>query len=172
MEVEVLHNALKLGYSTRYGDRTGMGRFGVGAKMGGISQAKRIDIYSRQDANNPWLHTYIDLDEIETREMEHIPTPEPADLPDGCADLPGAKGALRVWSKTDRLEENESAEAAGDTVRTDLVRYARTFPEVLETRASRLSSMVKPVFPHDPLFLMTFRHDSIGMASGFGARSR
>jgi hypothetical protein len=44
MNRRTLHNALKLGYSTRYDDRKGMGRFGVGAKMGGISQAKRIDL--------------------------------------------------------------------------------------------------------------------------------
>lgn len=156
MEVEVLHNALKLGYSTRYGDRTGMGRFGVGAKMGGISQAKRIDIFSRQDGNDPWLHTYIDLDEIETREMEHIPTPEPADLPKGCEDLPGSKGTLVVWSKTDRLEENESGGGRrADTVRTDLVRYiARTFRKFLDNGIS-IEFDGEPVFPHDPLFLMT-----------------
>ena len=44
MDVPTLHRSLMLGYSTRYNDRTGMGRFGVGAKLGGISQAKRIDM--------------------------------------------------------------------------------------------------------------------------------
>jgi hypothetical protein len=156
MGVEVLHNALKLGYSTRYGDRTGMGRFGVGAKMGGISQAKRIDIYSRQDDNDPWMHTYIDLDEIEAQEMEHIPAPQPTDLPDGCEDLVGGKGALVVWSKTDRLEENESGGGRrADTVRTDLVRYlARTFRKFLD-KGITIEFDGQPVLPHDPLFLMS-----------------
>jgi len=53
MDVEVLHRALQLGYSTRYNDRSGMGRFGVGAKLAGISQAQRIEIYSRQQASQP-----------------------------------------------------------------------------------------------------------------------
>jgi hypothetical protein len=156
MEVEVLHNALKLGYSTRYDDRTGMGRFGVGAKMGGISQAKRIDIFSRQNGNDRWLHTYIDLDEIEAREMEHIPTPEPANLPEGCEHLPGSKGTLVVWSKTDRLEENESGGGRrADTVRTDLVRYlARTFRKFLD-KGITIEFDGQSVFPHDPLFLMS-----------------
>ena len=156
MDVDVLHNSLKLGYSTRYDDRTGMGRFGVGAKMGGISQAKRIDIYSRQTADDRWLHTYIDLDEIEARKMEHIPAPEPADLPEGCDDLPGAKGTLVVWSKTDRLEENESGGGRrADTVRTELVRYiARTFRKFLD-KGITIEFDGKPVFAHDPLFLMT-----------------
>ena len=69
MDVATLHNALKLGYSSRYNDRSGIGRFGVGAKLGGISHAKRIELYSRQDAKAPWLRTYIDLDEIENRDM-------------------------------------------------------------------------------------------------------
>lgn len=156
MEVEVLHNALKLGYSTRYGDRTGMGRFGVGAKMGGISQAKRIDIYSRQDNNAPWLHTYIDLDEIEAQKMEHIPPPQTSDLPDGCEDLVGGKGTLVVWSKTDRLEESESGGGRrADTVRTDLVRYlARTFRKFLD-KGITIEFDGQAVFPHDPLFLMS-----------------
>lgn len=156
MDVEVLHNALKLGYSTRYDDRTGMGRFGVGAKMGGISQAKRIDIYSRQDANDVWLHTYIDLDEIEAQEMEHIPAPQPTDLPDGCEALVGGKGTLVVWSKTDRLEENESGGGRrADTVRTDLVRYlARTLRKFLD-KGITIEFDGQSVFPHDPLFLMS-----------------
>src|SRR5262245_7647617 len=43
----VLHRCLQLGYSTRYNSRVGMGRFGVGAKLAGISQAKRLEVYSR-----------------------------------------------------------------------------------------------------------------------------
>ncbi|HOW70457.1 MAG TPA: ATP-binding protein [Phycisphaerae bacterium] len=165
MDVEVLHNSLKLGYSTRYNDRTGMGRFGVGAKMGGISQAKRIEIYSRQSTDDPWLRTYIDLDEIEAKKMEHIPAPEPAELPNGCEDLPGPKGTLVVWSKTDRLEENESGGGRrADTVRTDIVRYiARTFRKFLD-KGIGIQFDGKPVFSHDPLFLMTstqFHQDGV-----------
>lgn len=163
--LDVLHNSLQLGYSTRYNDRTGMGRFGVGAKMGGISQAKRIDIYSRQDANDAWMHTYIDLDEIEAQEMEHIPAPHPTDLPDGCEDLVGGKGTLVVWSKTDRLELNESGtRRQSSKVYSDLVAYiARTFRKFLDNgrlielsieKDGKLANRLD-VQPHDPLFLMT-----------------
>ena len=44
MDKDVLRQALVLGYSTRYNDRTGMGRFGVGATLAGISQAKRLEM--------------------------------------------------------------------------------------------------------------------------------
>jgi len=156
MDMEVLHNSLKLGYSTRYNDRTGMGRFGVGAKMGGISQAKRIEAYSRQSADDPWLRTYIDLDEIEQQTMSHIPAPEVADLPEGCEDLVGAKGTLIVWSKTDRLEENDAGGGRrADTVRSDLVFYiARTFRKFLD-KGITIEFDGKPVFAHDPLYLMS-----------------
>ena len=156
MDIPTLHRALMLGYSSRYNDRTGMGRFGVGAKLGGISQAKRIDIYSRQTTEGPWLHTYIDLDEIHKGSMRHIPTPSDTPLPEGCADLVGDKGTLVLWSKTDRLEETENGGGRrADTVKTDIVLYiARTFRKFLDSGIV-IEFDGKPVLPHDPLFLMT-----------------
>ncbi len=155
MDRGTLHKSLMLGYSTRYDDRKGMGRFGVGAKMGGISQARRIDIYSRQSADAPWLHTYIDLDEIKNGEMKYIPSPDQAQLPEGCADLVGEKGTLVLWSKTDRLEETEAGGGRrADTVRTDVVQYiARTFRRFLDSGRNIEFDGAK-IFPHDPLYLM------------------
>jgi len=166
MDRLTLNKSLMLGYSTRYNDRTGMGRFGVGAKMGGISQAKRIDIYSRQSADEPWLRTYIDLDEIGEGTMKYIPAPEETELPDDCADLVGEKGTLVVWSKTDRLEETESGGGRrADTVKTDLVHYiARTFRRFLDS-GIRIELDRVLVQPHDPLFLMSstrFHQDEKG----------
>ncbi|HEV2293561.1 MAG TPA: ATP-binding protein [Tepidisphaeraceae bacterium] len=156
MNEDTLHNSLKLGYSSRYDDRMGMGRFGVGAKMGGISQAKRIDIYSRQSKEDPWLHTHIDLDEISAGRMKFIPKPDEAEIPKDCRDLVGDKGTLVIWSKTDRLEETEAGGGRrADTVRTDLMNYiARTFRKFIDSGRNIELDGVK-VFPHDPLFLMT-----------------
>jgi hypothetical protein len=156
MDATILQLSLKLGYSSRYNDRKGMGRFGVGAKLGGISQARRIDVYSRRTKKDDWLHTYIDLDEIEQGKMRHIPVPEQVDPPKDCADLIADKGTLVVWSKTDRLEENESGGGRrADTVRTDIVRYvARTFRKFLD-KGVVIELDGGPVCPHDPLYLMT-----------------
>jgi hypothetical protein len=156
MDRQTLHNALKLGYSTRYDNRKGMGRFGVGAKMGGISQAKRIDLYSRQSVNDPWLHTYIDLDEIKAGEMKFIPNPEEAEIPEDCKDLINQQGTLVIWSKTDRLEETEAGGGRrADTVKTDLVHYiARTFRKFIDSGINIELDGTK-VYAHDPLFLMT-----------------
>lgn len=157
MEKEVLHRSLQLGYSTRYNDRTGMGRFGVGAKLGGISQAKRIDIFSRQSGNQPWSWTYIDLDEISEESMGSIPEPQPVDLPEDCKDLVGeSSGTLVVWSKADRLQEKDSGGArSADSVQSDLVNYiARTFRKFLDA-GIKIHVNETLVKPHDPLFLMT-----------------
>jgi hypothetical protein len=157
MSKEVLHRSLMLGYSSRYDDRTGMGRFGVGAKLGGISQGRRIELYSRQSANEPWLYTYIDLGEIHNGTMNYIPEPSPSQLPDDCADLVGTEhGTLVIWSKTDRLAERDSGGARqATTVESELMNYtARTFRKFLDGGIEILING-KRVRPHDPLFLMT-----------------
>lgn len=156
MDIVTLNNALKLGYSSRYNDRTGLGRFGVGAKLGGISQALRIDLYSRQSKTEPWMHTYIDLSEIEAKTMRYIPTPTQAQPPADCVRLVGQQGTLVVWSKTDRLEENESGGGRqATTVKSDLIRYiARTFRRFLD-KGIEISFDGNRIFPHDPLYLST-----------------
>jgi hypothetical protein len=157
MPIEVLHRALQLGYSTRYNDRTGMGRFGVGAKLGGISQARRIELYSKTTGCDEWFYTYIDLEEIHNGSMRFIPVPVPATLPNDCADLVGLDhGTLVIWAKADRLVERDSGGArAATTVESDLVSYtARTFRRFLDG-GIQITINDKCVKPHDPLFLMT-----------------
>ena len=157
MAAEVLHRALQLGYSTRYNDRSGMGRFGVGAKLAGISQAQRIEIYSRQEASQPWLYTYIDLTEIHDGSMTSIPEPIPADLPSDCSSLVGSEhGTLVIWSKTDRLAERDGGKARDtSTVETEMVKNtARTFRKFLDG-GIRIDINDTCVRPHDPLYLMT-----------------
>lgn len=156
MPEDVLHRSLQLGYSSRYDDRTGMGRFGVGAKLAGISVARRIEIWSRTSAKKPWLYTYIDLDEIKDGQMKFIPVPVENDLPKDCADLVGETGALVVWSKGDRLAVGEAGNARrASSVETDLMKYtARTFRRFLDS-GIQIKLGDKVVKPHDPLYLMT-----------------
>lgn len=162
MDPTVLHHALQLGYSSRYDDRAGMGRFGVGAKLAGISVARKIELWSRRSPKEPWLYTYIDLDEIKDGKMKVIPTPVAKELPLDCADLVGAKGTLVLWSKGDRLAMRETGGARqASTVNTELTQYtARTFRKFLDG-GIRITLGDLVVKPHDPLFLMntTFFHD-------------
>jgi hypothetical protein len=156
MTCEVLHKCLQLGYSTRYDSRLGLGRFGVGAKLAGISQAKRIDVYTRRSADDPWLYTYIDLRKIENGE-DKIPAPVEAELPQDCADLVGLDhGTLVVWSEADRLQERETGKAReAGSLEQSLIAYAgRTFRKFIDGGKQIWVNDLR-VLPHDPLFLMT-----------------
>lgn len=152
----VLHRCLQLGYSTRYNSRLGLGRFGVGAKLAGISQAKKIEVYSRQAADAPWLYTFIDLKEIEAG-RNAIPAPVQSEIPEDCIDLVGPdRGTLVVWSDADKLQERETGGARqASNLEASLVTYiSRTFRKFLDG-GKQIFVNETAVLPHDPLFQMT-----------------
>ncbi|MDP3025917.1 MAG: ATP-binding protein [candidate division Zixibacteria bacterium] len=105
MRADVLHRCMQLGYSTRYNDRSGIGRFGVGMTLAAINQCRRVEIFSKEKNSESWLWTYVDLDEItsEPPKMEHIPEPRVRELPRDYQRLTGEKsGTIVVWEKYDR----------------------------------------------------------------------
>jgi len=107
MVKDVLHQCLQLGYSSRYNDRSGIGRFGVGATLAAINQCKKIELYSRVKGG-PWQYTFVDLDLItkDPPQMKEIPEPIAKDIPASVADLAGKdQGTLVVWTKYDRQQE-------------------------------------------------------------------
>lgn len=110
MSSEVLHRCLQLGYSTRFNDRTGIGRFGVGATLAAINQCKKVEVYSKENSGD-WLYTYIDLDLITAvpSKMKEIPSPTKKALPPELKELVGsARGTLVIWGKYDRQPEAAS----------------------------------------------------------------
>jgi hypothetical protein len=105
MDADTLHHCLQLGFSSRYNDRKGIGRFGVGMTLAAISQCQRIEIYSKTKGTTGWLKTHIDLEEIV--DDPNIPEPAPSELPDEYRDLAGAEsGTLVVWDKFDRQPDS------------------------------------------------------------------
>lgn len=112
MDFDVLHRCLQLGYSTRYNDRAGIGRFGVGMTLGAINQCKRVEVYSRIGSGD-WGYVYIDLSEIEQSADRNspagIPEPRSAKIPaDLIALVPSGPGTVVVWSKYDNQQERAS----------------------------------------------------------------
>lgn len=112
MNEEVLHRCLQLGYSSRYNDRSGIGRFGVGMTLGAINQCKRIEVYSKVKGG-VWNWTYIDLDEIEAQhendEATGIPAPIQKDVPKEYSDFSSlSSGTIVVWSSYDRQPDRAS----------------------------------------------------------------
>lgn len=109
MDRDTLRIALQFGNGTRLDqeDWDGMGRFGMGLPSASISQSRRVDVWSWQDGPESALHSYIDLDEIESGTLSTMPDPSPdpmppfwrqASDPDGL----GQTGTLVVWSSIDR----------------------------------------------------------------------
>lgn len=102
MPPETLHGCLQLGWSSRFNDRSGIGRFGVGMVLGAIHEVQRVDVYSKEKGGR-WHHTYVDLQEIENGELDEIPQPTGANVPEKYRDLvDDTSGTLVIWSKYDK----------------------------------------------------------------------
>lgn len=162
MSKDVLHSCLKLGWSSRYNDRSGIGRFGVGMILGAIHEVKRIEVYSREKGG-AWRWTYIDLDEIQRGELSSIPEPQETPLPSGLTPIPGSdSGTIVVWSKYDR--QKKSGHLIIDEAKHWFGRTFRYF--IWDGIAIKLNSEI--VNAHDPLYARTmgtkFPDDPIGKA--------
>ena len=107
MDAETLNGCPQLGFSTRYNDREGLGRFGVGATYASISQCKRTIFCSRPKGTGNFLATYIDLDEIAENTQADIPKPSKSYLPRALKDISfDNSSTIVVWEKCDRLESD------------------------------------------------------------------
>ncbi len=109
MDAEVLHRCLQLGYSSRYNDRSGIGRFGVGATLAAINQCLKMEVYSKQSGGS-WLYTCADIEEFTRAGSEQgLAMPQKKTPPDELMGLAGDdSGSIVIWSKYDRQPENAS----------------------------------------------------------------
>lgn len=149
MDDEILHRCLQLGYSSRYGSRKGIGRFGVGMTKGAISQCKRIDVYSKLSTSDSWSHTFFDIEEIEKNKSQAtISIPIKSQIPSEYANLVGKNhGTLVVWSKIDRQDKS-----AKDIIEDSKVWIGRTFRKFIFNKIKFFidGEEVKAI---DPLYL-------------------
>ena len=107
MDAEILNACPQLGFSTRYNDRKGFGRFGVGATYASISQCRRTTFCSRAKSTDDFLATYIDLDEISENKQQDIPKPSKIHIPEIPEDINiDNLSTIVVWDKCDRLESD------------------------------------------------------------------
>jgi len=104
MDEKTLYNYLILGESEKKMLNNGIGKFGVGATLAGISTAKHIDVFSKQKGGT-WMYTYLDVDEIESNGDDGgIPKPVEKD-PDKELMENLDCGTIVIWSDVDVIEE-------------------------------------------------------------------
>jgi hypothetical protein len=165
MDADMLRRSLRFGDSSRFGDRSGLGRFGMGLPNASVSQCKRVEVYSWRRGTKP-LHTHIDVDLIAQGVQEEVPEPHEAVIPAPYLHLcKSPKGTLIVWKKCDRLDQEGRAESLERKLRSNLGRIFRYFL----IRDFKLSIDDNPVGPMDPLFLMPqARFPGDGLATKYG----
>ncbi len=103
MDAGTLRQALRFGGSTRFNDRSGTGRYGMGLPNSSLSQARLVAVYTWRRPGPP-LISYLDVDEIAAGNMTEVPEPKAADFPAWCPRLVSKTGTLVVWQRCDRLD--------------------------------------------------------------------
>jgi hypothetical protein len=160
MDPFTLRQALRFGGSTRFGNRSGLGRYGMGLPNASLSQARRVTVYTWQHAgssrgNGPvsrnklperMYMSYLDVDAIVRCEMDEVPRPEIVKSPPlRCS---GASGTLVIWSQCDRLD-NRRISTIVRKLETELGRRFRHFL----WKNVRITINGDAVRPFDPLYI-------------------
>ena len=102
----VLHNSVRFGYSSRYNDRKGIGRYGVGMTQAGIKFATNVEVYSKKSGKE-WHYINFDLT---NRDDIHfgIALPIQKNPPQEYLNLTGKDhGTLVIWSKFDKINDQD-----------------------------------------------------------------
>lgn len=95
---DALRTALQFGGTSRFGDRTGSGRFGMGLPTSSVTLAKRIDLYTWNGATT-W-HAYLDLDELQ--QCRHARITEPGRIRKCPLPISTPHGTAVVLTRVDR----------------------------------------------------------------------
>ena len=148
MDRQTLSIAMQFAGSSRFNDRNGLGRFGMGLPNSSVSQARRVDVYTWQKRKRV-LHTYLDVDEITDGEMRTVPQPKMATLPSWAErHVRKQTGTLVQWSRCDRLD-NRKATTIAEKLQRPLGQRFRYFL----WKGNRILINDEPVVPFDPLYL-------------------
>lgn len=161
MDPFTLRQALRFGGSTRFGDRTGLGRYGMGLPNASLSQARRLTVFTWQSPSTRRgsdlavrtklsaefvYRSYLDVDEIVRGEMDEVPRPEILKkAPPQCV---SPSGTLVEWTRCDRLDYSRIS-----TITRRLeVELGRRFRHFL-WKGVRITVNGDTVTPVDPLYL-------------------
>ena len=144
MDPFTLRTALRFGGTTRFNDRTGLGRYGMGLPNSSLSQARRVTVYTWRTPGEVYM-SYLDVDEIAAGDTTEVPTPCRVTPPTGAN---GRRGTIVVWSRCDRLDNRRISTIA----RKLLNELGRQFRYYLTDRV-KITVNGDSVEPIDPLYL-------------------
>lgn len=151
MDAAALASALSFGGSSRFGSRTGLGRFGMGLPNASLSQCRHVEVYSWQEGGKP-KSVSLDVDDVMESGSEEIQQPKIVPLPIPYVPKKmGESGTVVVWKKTDRMDRGGKVLSIVPILRNELGRIYRHF-----LVSGRLTLIVggEVVQPIDPLYLM------------------
>ena len=164
MDEETLNGCPQLGFSTRYNDREGLGRFGVGATYASISQCKRTIFCSRSKGIGDFLATYIDLDEIANNTQTDIPKPSKAYLPNDLSEISfNNSSTIVIWEQCDRLRSDPN----GNPIQANELLHgledwvSRAYRHII-WRGVEIYISANKVFAYDPLYLKNNQPEFLG----------
>lgn len=146
MDSSTLRLALRFGGSTRFNDRRGLGRYGMGLPNSSLSQAKRVTVHSWTSGNGDVLQAYLDIDEISSGSVTQVPEPVPVARPEFVNGH--ASGTAVTWTCCDRLDNRRVSTLA----RKLSYSIGRRFRHFLWKGVS-IDVNGEAVVPIDPLFL-------------------
>ena len=146
MDAETLRMALRFGGSTRFNDRRGLGRYGMGLPNSSLSQAKRVTVHSWESGQGEVLQSHLDIDEISTGAITEVPVPRRVARPHFVNGH--SNGTAVTWSRCDRLDNKR----VSTLTRKLLIALGRRFRFFLWDGVS-IDVNGDAVEPIDPLFL-------------------
>ena len=107
MDPQTIEDCLGFGFSTRYNDRKGIGRFGVGLTLAFLNQCLKCEVYSKQK-NKDWYYTFSDI-RPSNKQKNLIPKPVKQKPPKDLLSLIGKNsGTLVVWKEHDKQDFKSS----------------------------------------------------------------
>lgn len=107
MPPEILENCLTQGFSSRYNDRSGIGRFGVGMTKAFMNQCLVCEVYSKEK-NKDWYYTEVNISP-ENKNKNEIPPAIKKDPSDELIKLTGKNsGTIVIWKEHDKVDGKPS----------------------------------------------------------------
>ncbi len=99
-----LQHALRFGGSSRFNDRSGLGRYGMGLPNASLSQCRRVEVWSWKKSKSKCLYSYLDVDDVVSGKQSDIRVSRPIKLKHKLFPMFSSSGTLVHWKNCDRVD--------------------------------------------------------------------